>query len=276
MVLYVAIAAITAGCSSTSPDLQNSHAGLENPHRFPQQRGKQQRPQQLTLERDSIRFTAVLVSGREIEPNFLGVRRISYKDFAPILKDGYVNYADGNNSDLLTLYNRYKEYQADRIRDYWGNPLFPEFILSPFADDDGHPTMTIIAVTVQNLRSEKIRVAPFSAALIDDTGEQKMALSKDDLFVDLEARWARASLTPFALSTPGFSREYFLRTSSQVQRAQFSGTAVFAGARASGLLFFQKFESSVKHFTFIFPDVTLLKSGRPEQSVDFELDFSNQ
>lgn len=234
------------------------------------------RPQKVTLERDSVRFTAELVNGKRTDPGFLGVRRISYRDFAPILKDEYVNYAEGNNSDLLTLYNQYKNYQGDRIRDYWGNPLFPEFILTPFDDDEGRSTMTIIAVTVQNLRTEKIRVAPAAAVLIDDTGEQRAAISKDDLFADLEARWARTSLTPFALSTPGFSREYFLRTSSQIQRAQFSGTAVFPGARASGLLFFQRFEGSVKHFTFIFPDVTPLTSSRPESSFDFEVDFSNR
>jgi len=264
--LTIFLAALTAGsCSAPLTSQRPSEGNLGRQLASVQQN--------LTVEKDSIRVTVRYIGPHNMTEQQLAPKRLSKKDFEPILKDEYVNYAEGNNSDLLTLYNVYKEYQADQIRDYWGNPLFPEFILSPLFDDNAEARFTIFDVQIENTRSEKIRLNPFACAIVTDAKEQVPALTKDDLKTELDHYWARFSLTPFALNSTAFSREYFDRHIQTFQRMVMSSTTVYPGAKVRGLVFFPRLDRGVKSFTFILPDVSMTRENVLLRSVDFEIDF---
>jgi len=264
-ILFV-LASVGMGCSASQPQQHNEHelprteAGLQT----------------LTVEKDSVRVTVSYIKPAGPASEQLAPRRLTKKDFEPILKDEYVNYAEGNNSDLLTLWNVYKEYQADQIRDYWGNRLFPDFILGPLFDDNSNLRFTVFDVQIENLRTEKIRFNPFSSALVTDAKEQISALTKDDLKAELDHSWARFSLSPFALGSTAFSREYFDRHVQTFQRMVLASTHVFPGARVRGLVFFPSLRKEIKYFTFILPDVLVIRENVPVRPLDFEIDFTRE
>jgi len=206
------------------------------------------------------------------------VRPYGSADFAPILQESYVNYAEEDLAELLTSYNLYQRHDHGLERDFLGYPLRLEgWRVNPYLSDGGGSRFLLFMVTVRNRRREKIAVALSEAVILDGQGNQNQALSLEDLLtlsqlatVPTAARWERGTPPSW-----GWVRQLYLAR-DVLRRTMLLDQRISPSITSTGIVAFERFASSPEGFQLVFPEVLSIQGGRPLRTLDFQFVFPGE
>lgn len=232
--------------------------------------------------KDSVKIYVKLLSRDELQIMFSTGRTFDKKDFEKILKDEYINYAQGNNAELLSIYNEYihrREYGY--YYDMWGNNLTPKFTPSPFEDSFGKLKYLVFKVKIENLRTDKIWFKPGACVLLDDKRHQFRSLQIEDIIQYETVPYPMRYITPYTLVDP-FYAMYLLVTQ---RRAEISKVVlrnlmlrdekIYPGVVREGILVFNRPPSEARKLALIIPEIVIYRNGKPDGEVEFKFIFDN-
>lgn len=206
------------------------------------------------------------------------VRPYRRVDFAPILVDDYVNYAQEGFADLLTSYNLYQHYPHGLETDQFGHSLWLEgWRVNPYLDDAGCSPFFLLKVTVRNGRREKIAIAPLEAVILDGQGHQHRALGAEDLLAisETSAHPLAVGLQKGPLPSWGWVRQLYLK-GDILRRTLLLDQHVFPQVTCSGIVAFRKFDSALDGLQLVLPEVVLFRDGEPFRTLDFQFLLSGE
>ncbi|MFN3135032.1 MAG: hypothetical protein ACK44H_05610 [Candidatus Kryptonium sp.] len=235
-----------------------------------------------TVVKDSVKVSVKLLTPAEIR-KITASKRYDKKDFEKILKDEYINYAQEDNSEILSAYNEYIHAQEyGNYYDVFGNQIAPQNIPSPFEDDFGKIPYLIFSVVIENLRTDKIEIKPSAGVLLDDKRNQFRALEVDDIIQVESIPYPMRYINPYTIYDP-FLAGYLL---SSQRRAELNkkflrdillrDEKIYPGVIRKGLVVFRKPAEKVRWLLFILPEVNIYKDNEKVKSIDFRFEFVNE
>ncbi len=235
-----------------------------------------------TVIKDSIKVSVKFLTPAEIRKIAAG-KRYDKKDFEKILKDEYINYAQEDNSEILSAYNEYIHLQEyGNYYDVFGNQIAPQNIPSPFEDDFGKIPYIVLSVTIENLRSDKVEIKPSASVLLDDKRNQFRALEVDDIIQTESIPYPMRYINPYTIYDP-FLAGYLLSSQRRVELNKkflkdilLRDEKIYPGVVRKGLVVFRKPAEKVRWLLFILPEVNIYKDNEKVKSIDFRFEFVSE
>lgn len=233
------------------------------------------------------------IDGVELKLNYLGpadllkyaqnIRPLFPRDFDIILKDEYVNYAQEGYTEALILYNLFQRAPMDFYFDDFGNPVFMGWQVNPWTDHDLQPVVTVFSIKIYNKREHKIKIDPFGSVILDNNGNQIEALKPSEI---LSYDYRSTGKTFISIYFPGFiafpppgpypyftfGYQYFIEKDI-ILKTLLKEKTIFQGVRDEGLIAFPKLPPELNQFSFIFPEVILLRDNEIEKKIDFKFEI---
>ena len=256
---------LVVSCATSPGKMKNSHLPLR---KFSGQ----------VKVQEGVEVTVQRITPEQLIPLGVAIRPHGRIDFAPILRKGYVNYAEEDLADLLTSYNLYQQCDHGLERDCFGHPPWLDgWRVNPYLDDKGRSRFLLFTVTVRNKRREKIAIAPSEALILDGQGHQHRALCLEDLLA-LSQRatvHAPARLEAGTPSSWDYVRRLYLER-DVLRRTMLLELRIFPRITSTGIVAFEKLAVSEEQSQLVFPDVVLYRGGRPFKTLDFRFVFSGE
>jgi hypothetical protein len=234
-----------------------------------------------TVIKDSVKISVKLLTPSEIRGISAG-KQYDKKDFEKILKDEYINYAEEENAELLSKYNEYINLQEYMYFDAFGNPILPRNVPSPFEDDFGRIPYLVFAVTVENMRTDKIGIKPSESVLLDDKRNQFRALEIDDIIQTETVPYQMRYINPYTIYDP-FWAGYLL---SSQRRAELNkkllrdimlrDEKIYPKVIKNGFIVFKKPREKVRWLLLVIPEVEIYRENEKIKEVDFRFQFVNE
>ncbi len=234
-----------------------------------------------TVIKDSVKISVKLLTPSEIRKISAG-KQYDKKDFEKILKDEYINYAEEENAELLSRYNEYINLQEYMYFDAFGNPILPRNVPSPFEDDFGRIPYLVFAVTIENIRRDKIEIKPSASVLLDDRRNQLRALEVDDIIQTETFPYQMRYINPYTIYDP-FWAGYLL---SSQRRAELNkkmlreillrNEKIYPGVVRKGFIVFRKPKEKVKWLLLVIPEVAIYRENEKIKEIDFKFEFVNE
>ncbi len=234
-----------------------------------------------TVIKDSVKISIKLLTPSEIRGISAG-KQYDKKDFEKILKDEYINYAEDENAELLSKYNEYLNLHEYLYYDAFGNPILPQNIPSPFEDDFGRIPYLVFAVTIENMRKDKIEIKPSASVLLDDRRNQFRALEIDDIIQTETIPYQMRYINPYTIYDP-FWAGYLL---SSQRRAELNkkmlreillrDEKIYPAVVRKGFIVFRKPKEKVKWLLLVIPEVAIYRENEKIKEIDFKFEFVNE
>lgn len=227
---------------------------------------------------EGVEIAVQVMTPEEVVPLGAEVRPYRRIDFAPILAEDYVNYADEGMAGLLTCYNLYQGYSHGLEADIFGHsPWLGGWRVNPYLSDGGNSPFLLLMVMVRNLRQEKVAVAPSGAVILDSQSHQHRALGREDLLAvsQISSSASAVGLDCRPLPSRGWVRQFYLNR-EVLRRTMLPDQRIFPGVTCSGIVAFEDYGAFWDGFHFLLPDVVLFQDGEPVRLLDFRFVFSGE
>jgi hypothetical protein len=196
---------------------------------------------------------------QELSKYSVVLKPIRPEDFDNLFKDGYVNYAAGDNAELLTQYRLGPTYPREFRYDAFGQATGNDgWEVNPYLDKKNE--LFVFRVVIDNKSGQKIDLDPSQSVMVDDQRRQYAVLSKDDWRGFSPLVWS----PNFVLVTYGHSSQlvhYFMPRETALKDKIVDGTLlnvrkVFPGVTLEGLLVFPLLPPEVQEVKLVLPEVT--------------------
>jgi hypothetical protein len=212
----------------------------------------------------SLREGGVTISVSGLDPQELAKYNVVLKpvrpeDFDTLFKAGYVNYAAGDNAELLSRYRLAQTYPRELRYDAFGRDLGADgWVVNPYLEKKDQ--ILIFRISIDNKSAQKVELDPAQCVLVDDQRRQYAVLSKDEWHGFCPLIWS----PNYAMVTYGRSYQlvnYFvprevLIKDNIVEATLLQAKKIFPGVAMEGLVVFPLMPNEVQEIKLILPEIT--------------------
>lgn len=212
----------------------------------------------VSLSEQGLSINVSNLSPEDLNQYSVVLKPIRPEDFNVLFKNGYVNYAQGDNAELLLKYRLTQSYPRELRYSAFGTELANDgWEINPYLEKKN--ALLIFKVIIENKTAQKIEIEPAQSVVLDDQKKQYAPYTREDWQGFFPLVWA----PQFVMITYGSALQlthYFVPREVAIKNEIIDQTLlevkkVYPGVTMEGLVVFPMVSKDVQEFRLILPEI---------------------